>query len=188
LGYAASGKTFGRIGNRSTIAAPHGVFPAAGQEDRWIALAIHDDEDWTRLLEVLGKPAWASSAELKTAAGRLRQVDAIEKEIAAWTTRQPAEDLVARLRAARLDAALVEHMQDLLVDPQLVHRGHFQKLVHPVIGEHVVEANGMRFGDSPHQFTRPAPCLTADSETVYRELLGMARADFEELSAGGVLS
>jgi crotonobetainyl-CoA:carnitine CoA-transferase CaiB-like acyl-CoA transferase len=79
-------------------------------------------------------------------------------------------------------------MQDLLVDPQLVHRGHFQKLVHPVIGEHVVEANGMRFGDSPHQFTRPAPCLTADSETVYRELLGMARADFEELSAGGVLS
>jgi benzylsuccinate CoA-transferase BbsF subunit len=188
VGYAASGTTFGRIGNRSTAAAPHGVFPAAGDEDRWIALVIHDDADWSRLVEVLGKPTWATAAELRTTEGRLRQVDIIEKEIAAWTAPQKAEDLVARLRAAHLDAAVVENMQDLLHDPQLTHRGHFQKLVHPVVGEHVVEANGIRFSDSPHQFTRPAPCLTADSATVYCDLLGMPRPEFNELLAAGVLS
>lgn len=188
LGYAASGETFGRIGNRSAVSAPHGVFPAAGEEDRWIALAIHTDDDWTRLVDTMGKPTWAGSAELRTTAGRLRQVDMIEREIAAWTAPHKAEDLVARLRAAGLDAAVVEHMQDLLQDPQLAHRGHFQQLTHPVLGAHVIEANGIRFSASPHQFTRSAPCLTADSEAVYCDLLGMPRAEVAALIADGVLS
>jgi benzylsuccinate CoA-transferase BbsF subunit len=126
VGYAASGRTFGRIGNRSTIAVPHAVFPAAGEEDRWVALAIHNDDDWARLVEVLGQPAWASAADLKTAAGRLLHADAIEKEISAWTAAQTAEDLVARLRAALLDASVVEHMQDLLEDHNSRTAGTFR--------------------------------------------------------------
>ena len=188
LGFAATGESFGRIGNRSPVAAPHGVFPAAGEEDRWIALAVHGDDEWTRLVEVLGGPAWATANELKAAAGRLRNVDAIERALAEWTAPQPAADLVARLQAAGLDAAVVEHMQDVLRDPQLAHRGHFQRLTHPVLGEHVVEANGLRFSRSPHRFVRPGPCLAAHSELVCRDLLGMSQAEFDELAAAGVLT
>jgi len=46
----------------------------------------------------------------------------------------------------------------------------------------------MRFSDSPMRFTRPAPCLAADSATVYRELLGLSPAEVDALSAAGVLS
>jgi len=187
LGYSASAASFGRIGNRSPHATPHGVFPCAGA-DRWIAIAIHDDADWQRLVRAMAAPAWATAAELATLDGRLRQLDAIEQQLAAWTAPHDAEQLAAQLQAAGLDAAAVADMQDLLHDAQLAHRGHFVELEHPVIGRHVVESNGMRFSASPMQFTRPAPLLAGDSEVVYRDILGLSQAEYDELSAGGVLS
>ena len=73
-------------------------------------------------------------------------------------------------------------------DPQLAERGHFHELSHPVVGRHVVESNGLRFSSAPMQFTRPAPLLAGDSEEVYRELLGLSEAEFQELATGGVVS
>jgi len=187
LAHAATGATVGRMGNRSPHATPHGVFPCAGA-DRWVALAVHDDEDWRRLVVAMDAPAWASDAKLATLAGRLAAVDAIEAHLGAWTAPQDGTALAARLQAAGLDAAPVADMQDVLADPQLAHRGHFTELTHAVIGRCVVEAMGFRLSAAPMRFTRPAPRLAADSREVYCDLLGMDAAEFEDLSAAGVLS
>ena len=186
LGYAATGESFGRVGNRSPHAVPHGVFPCAG-DDRWIALAVHGDDDWQRLVRAMGSPAWAAAPQLATLEARRRDVDAVEQRVAEWTKPQPADALVAQLQAVGLDAATVEDMQELLNDPQLAHRGHFHELTHPVLGRYVVEANGMRFSEAPMQFTRPAPLLAGDSAEAYCDLLGLGKAEFEELVASGVI-
>lgn len=187
LGYEVGNTSFGRIGNRAPHAAPHGIFPCAG-EDRWIAIAAHDDGDWRRLVAAMGDPAWARDAALATLDGRLRQVDEIERQLAAWTSEQDAATLAAKLQAAGLDAAPVADMQDLLADPQLAHRRHFSELTHPVVGTYVVESMGLRLSAAPMQFTRPAPCLGADSRETYCGLLGMAESEYEELAAAGVLT
>lgn len=187
LGYEASGVTAGRAGNRAAHAAPHGVFPCAG-EDRWIAIAVHDDADWQRLVAAMGNPAWATAAALAATDGRLRHIDEIERQLAAWTAGQDAAALAAQLQAIGLDAAAVADMQDLLTDPQLEHRGHFTELQHPVVGRYVVEAMGLRLSAAPMQFTRPAPCLGADSKETYVGLLGMSEAEFDELLASGALT
>ncbi len=185
LAFQESGESFGRIGNRSLYAVPHGVFPVKGQ-DRWLALAVHSDADWRRLRAVMGEPDWAKSDALDRLEGRLRQQDSIEEQIAAWTTPQDGAALAARLQGAGLDAAAVADLQDVLADPQLAHRGHFQRLDHPILGEHRVESIGARFAAAPHRFERPAPCLGADSEHVYCDLLGMSAGEFAELRDAGV--
>jgi len=187
LAFQASGQSFGRVGNQSSGAVPHAVFPTRG-DDCWIALAVHSDDDWRRLRGVLGQPAWASSSDLDDMAGRVAARATIESRIAKWTAPRDGAELVRTLADAGLDAAQVADMQDVLADPQLVARQHFRKLVHPVLGEHVVEAIGARFASSPMVFDRPAPCLAADSEEVYVGLLGMAREEFDELSNADVLS
>lgn len=187
LGYEASGRTAGRDGNRAPHAAPHGVFPCAG-DDRWIAIAVHDDGDWRRLVTAMGDPAWAGEVSLATLAGRLAQVDTLERGIADWTAGQDAVILAERLQGVGLDAAAVADMQDLLADPQLAHRGHFSALEHPVIGRYLVEAMGFRLSASPTQFIRPAPCLGADSRETYCGLLGMSDAEYDELLASGALT
>ncbi|MFN8641740.1 MAG: CoA transferase [Candidatus Binatia bacterium] len=187
LAHQASGGTVGRAGNRSPHAAPHGVFPCAG-EDRWVAIAVHGDDDWRRLAQAMGSPAWAMAAELASLDGRLRRVDELERQLADWTRPQDAAALAAQLQAAGLDAAPVADMQDLLADPQLAHRGHFTELTHAVLGRYVVESMGLRFSAAPMRFTRPAPLLAADSAETYCGLLGMSEAEFQELVGAGVLS
>jgi crotonobetainyl-CoA:carnitine CoA-transferase CaiB-like acyl-CoA transferase len=189
LTYAATGEVLGRTGNRSRHAAPHGTFHCAAQgsdDDRWVAIAVHSDEDWQRFRRAIGDPSWAADARLATTAGRLAAVDVLERHIGAWTRTRTAEEVMTVLQAAGVDAGVVENFEDLTRDPQLAHRCHFREVVHPVIGKHLCETNGIRFSDSTAEIRRPAPCLGEHSEYVYRELLGMSAEEYAELEEEGV--
>jgi crotonobetainyl-CoA:carnitine CoA-transferase CaiB-like acyl-CoA transferase len=183
LGYSVTGESFARVGNRSRHAAPHGVFPCAG-DDRWIALAVHSDDDWQRLVRAMGAPAWATASELVTVQGRLDRIAMIEQRIAEWTSPQDAVALAAKLQSVGLDAAVVADMQDLLKDPQLAARGHFHELSHPVVGRHVVESYGLWSRPASRCSSRVRAAARRDSEEVYRELLGLSRAEVQ-LATGG---
>src|SRR5690606_33330227 len=53
LGAALEGKDPPQTGNGSQEAAPHGIYPCAG-EDSWIAVAVTTDEEWRQLAPLLG--------------------------------------------------------------------------------------------------------------------------------------
>lgn len=186
LACEATGKSGRRAGNRSDRTAPHGVFPAAG-EDSWIALAIHSDEDWSRLRAVVGDPLWCNSPEFDTAEARLRNVEVLEHAVAEWTASQPAEDLVRRLQKAGIDAAVVDGPYDVTRNAQLIARGHFQTTQHPAMGEHVVQSSGLRLSDSPHRLWKPASGLGEDAEYVFCDILRMPTDVIRELIREGAL-
>jgi crotonobetainyl-CoA:carnitine CoA-transferase CaiB-like acyl-CoA transferase len=48
LNYTVNGRVEQRVGNSDTAFAPHGVYPAAG-DDNWVAIVCRDDDDWRRL-------------------------------------------------------------------------------------------------------------------------------------------
>ncbi|HSS09802.1 MAG TPA: CoA transferase, partial [Acidimicrobiales bacterium] len=50
-------------------AAPHGVYPARGT-DRWIAIAVFNDAQWSGLVEALDRPEWTAHPRVSTQAGR----------------------------------------------------------------------------------------------------------------------
>ncbi len=89
MDFLMNGRDHGPIGNRDESMAPHGVFPAAG-EDKWIAIAIASDDEFAQLCEVLGAPALASSAKFARLLARLDNVEELEREIAARTSRTSA--------------------------------------------------------------------------------------------------
>jgi benzylsuccinate CoA-transferase BbsF subunit len=187
--YTATGEMLERIGNRSRHAAPHGAFRCAAKgddDDRWVAIAIHSDDDWQNFRRALGDPPWAAEARLATVAGRLAHVDELEEKVTTWTRTRSAEDVMMRLQAAGVEAGVVANFEDLVNDPQLAHRRHFREVEHRVIGKHLAETNGLRFSRTPEEIRRPAPCLGEHSEYVYRELLGMSAAEYDALKADGV--
>ena len=191
LTYSATGEALGRMGNRSRHAAPHGAFrcaPKDGDDDRWVAIAVHDDADWQRFRQAIGDPSWAADARYATSAGRLAHVDELEDHVAAWTRTRTAEDVMQTLQAAGVDAGVVQNFEDLINDPQLAHRRHFREVEHAAIGKHLCERGGTRFSATPEDIRMPAPCLGEHSEYVYRELLGMSADEYAALQADGVFS
>ncbi len=184
--FTATGEVLGRIGNRSRHAAPHGAFRSAAEgddDDRWVAIAVHSDEEWYRLRQVLGDPSWAADASFATVEGRLRNVDAIELRLEAWTRERPAAETARLLQQNGIESGVVANFADQLQDPQLAHRRHFREVEHRVIGKHLCETNAMRFSDTPEQIQRPAPCLGEHTEQICREILGMSAVEFESLRA-----
>jgi crotonobetainyl-CoA:carnitine CoA-transferase CaiB-like acyl-CoA transferase len=96
----------GRIGDRARHAVPHGVFrcaDAADGRERWIAIAIHDDADWRKLVVAMGDPAWATDASLAAVAGRLARIGEVECHVDGWTRTQEARPLAERLQQAGID-------------------------------------------------------------------------------------
>ena len=71
------------------MAAPQGVYPAAGDED-WLALAIATDDQWDTLRAELGNPEWASDPSLGTDAGRRAAHDELDERLTAWCASQDA--------------------------------------------------------------------------------------------------
>jgi crotonobetainyl-CoA:carnitine CoA-transferase CaiB-like acyl-CoA transferase len=175
--YTANGDILTRDGNRSRHAAPHGVFACAPEDgrDRWVAIAVHDDADWGRLVEAIGRPAWALDPALAGAAGRLARVAEVEAGLAEWTRSRTPSAVADRLQAAGLDAAPVADFADLHHDPQLAHRGHFRLVEHAVLGRHPAETHAIRFSDMEPAIESPAPRLGEHTEHVLSDLLGMPR-------------
>jgi crotonobetainyl-CoA:carnitine CoA-transferase CaiB-like acyl-CoA transferase len=178
---SVTGSPPGRLGNRSQEVAPHGAFRCAG-DDRWIAIAVWSDEEWRTLAELAG----ITDERFVTNAGRIEHVDDLERALEEWTQPQDRDALSEQLQGRGLEANPVQDLGDCYNDPQLAHRDHFQRLAHPVIGEHDYEALGFRLGGASPNFTRPGPTLGRDNEEVYKRILRLSDDEFDRLSEDGV--
>lgn len=173
------------LGNGHEAMSPHGVFPAAG-EDQWLALAVRDDTDWARLATVLGE-SWTSAAELGSLGGRRANEARITGAIGAWSIERDKHEAAGLLQAAGIPAYPVNDMRDVEHDPQLTARDHFWPIDHPELGTVAFDSPAYRLSALPVVHRRPAPLLGADNEDVYRRVLGLDEESFVALLAAGAL-
>ena len=184
---SANGESVARAGNRDEGAAPHGVYPCAG-DDAWIAIAVASDDEWQALVAAMGAPAWAREPRFATAAGRVAHQDDLDAQLAAWTRESGAYLLMALLQEAGVPAGVVQHLRELLQDPQLAHRRHFVPLDHAVLGVLPYERSGFRLSESPGGFDDSGPLLGEDNDLVLGEILGLSPAEIEQLIADEVIA
>lgn len=174
--YSANGEIVGRRGNRDdpagSHAAPHGVYPVRG-DDRWIAISAHSDTDWNALRTVMGEPSWTCDDRFSSLANRRQHEDALDELLAAWSADFDAHELMRRLQEAGVEAGVVQTAADLIVDPQLSHRGHFETLRHVHLGELAFERSGFRLSYSTAGYRSAGPNLGEHTEEVLREILGL---------------
>ena len=186
--YAHEGTLAARPGNRSLNAAPHGVFPAAG-DDRWIALAAQDDEQWRGLAGAIGQPGLAEDERFASFEARKEHEDELETLIGDWTAPQDRWELAERLQGLGIPAAAVEDLEDSVTrDPQLA--GHYQTKRQPAAPELeiLVDSEPIRFvGAGEHTLER-APGLGEHNEYVLREILGLSMEEFDQLVVDGIVN
>jgi benzylsuccinate CoA-transferase BbsF subunit len=189
LDYTVNGHNQGPQGNRSPEAAPHGVYPCAG-EDRWLALSAATDEQWNLLLAELGAGELATDPRFATGRERHRHHDELDAELGARTRQRDATELMTCLQERAVPAAVVQTYQDLIeTDPQLRHRGHFAVLDHPETGPSIYNAPPFTLHgvDEPVMRT-PAPLFGQHTREVCERLLGLDEAEIGRLVEEGVLA
>jgi crotonobetainyl-CoA:carnitine CoA-transferase CaiB-like acyl-CoA transferase len=186
LDYFVNDEVLHRRGNASPDHAPHAVYPAAG-EDRWIAIAVLDDDQWQGLCRALGRDDWANDAALANVRGRLDHHDDLDAVISEWTAAREVEDIESALQAEGVPVHRVSGSPDLWTDPQIDARGHFVDVEHPEYGTVPVENSRMAFSATPAHITRPGPVFGQDNEDILKNLLGYSEDEFIEMLTSGAL-
>jgi crotonobetainyl-CoA:carnitine CoA-transferase CaiB-like acyl-CoA transferase len=166
--------------------APHGVYPAAG-DDSWVAIACRDDDDWQRLGRVIDQP-WARDDTLAALADRLDRRHELDAQLGAWTRGYDRKALQDLLLAAGVPAAQVATPEDRIDnDPRTERWGLWPTVRHTELGETRVEGIPLHLSETDWAMTRGAPCLGEDNDFVYGTLLGLSEDERADLAARGVI-
>lgn len=181
MDYVFNQRCGGPKGNEHPLAmaAPHGVFPCAG-DDRWISIAVPDEAQWQQLTQAMGDPQWAGEEAFASLAQRLENIDLLHRRIAAWTAGFDDRALADQLQAHGVAAAPVLDVSDLLNDPHYRARGTFIEVQHPLgFGETIYGAYVKNSGYQPA--VAPGPVIGQDNDYVFKNLLGLSAARYQQL-------
>jgi benzylsuccinate CoA-transferase BbsF subunit len=186
LDYTVNGRVQGGMGNRDFEMAPHGIYPAAG-EDRWLALAVQTEQQWSALCSVMGKTSLTNDVRFATHEARRQHQDELDDIISAWTKTQDRFVLEEMLQARGVAAGAVRTVHEQAADPQLQHRKHFVPVEHATLGTVTVEGSRFRMSRTPAEVKRAAPTWGQDNQYVLEQILGYSEEKITELVAAEVL-
>jgi len=187
MDYAINGRVAGPKGNRHPLdaAAPHGVFPCAG-EDRWISIAVTTEQEWSALRAAMGDPAWAAAADFAGAAQRMQNIDALHERLAAWTRAFDDYELAHRLQRHGVAAAPVLNVADLLRDPHYRARATFIEVQHPLGFAETIYGAYVKTSRTEAD-VQPGPRMGRDNDLVFKQLLGLAEERYRQLIEAQVI-
>jgi crotonobetainyl-CoA:carnitine CoA-transferase CaiB-like acyl-CoA transferase len=162
--YSMNGVVRSREGNRQR-GYLQGVYPTS-IEDSWVALSVRDDDDWSRLVAVLGRPDLLDEKA---------DHDVFDEIVAGWTRVRTPAAIVETLQAHNIPAERVitgDQMYDSdYVGAQLDARGYYEELEHPITGPHRYPGWPFRITPGPDRHHRTAPpTLGQHNDEILRDL------------------
>ena len=163
-------ETFGSVlerrGNQGNPGVRQDIYRCAG-DDSWIAVTVRTDGEWDTLVALMGGP---------------------EVEPAQWFATQDAATVADRLAEAGIPAAVVISPSLVIENPQLAHRGFFERLTHPSTGRGLYPCPPFARPDGTGRWLhRTPPTLGQHTAEVLSELCGLTEADLERLAGEGVI-
>ncbi len=199
LEHTVNGKAATRTGNADQFLCPHAMYACdpGGDDstnpleapDPWIAIVCESEQHWQSLCEALagdGHPVPRDLVELGTTARLARSGD-VDAAIAGWAAARTPEQAQATLQAVGVPAHASQNSRACSTDPQLIHRGHWMEVEHPVHDRMIVEAPRLQLSATPHHITRSGPSLGEHNDMVLREVLGYDDDRVIELAAAGAI-
>ena len=193
LDYSANGRRWSRYGNRSPYqaAAPHGIYRTHG-DDRWIAIAAFDEEQWRSLVTALGHPESLRRDEFSTLARRISNQDALDVALGEAVVDLDGFALMSSLQDRGVPAGVCQTAEDRYEsDPQLSHLGWMVELDQTDLGRWPVKEHPVHLSETPTyiggRLDRSGPSYGEDTDAVLSGILDLHAADIAVLRQEGAL-
>jgi crotonobetainyl-CoA:carnitine CoA-transferase CaiB-like acyl-CoA transferase len=181
---AAAGQNLTRTSNDHPRMAPHGVYPAQG-DDRWVSIAVENDTAWHGFAGIM---QLATDRRFATEAARHENRVELDAIVAEWTAMRTAEEIETTLQAAGIAAHASWTAREITADLHLRARHAIIDVKEPdgreraAVGVPVRLSKGDDIGIS-----RGTPKLGEHEEYVYGELLGMSTVERQDLQEEQVI-
>ena len=169
------------LGNTSIDMAPHGCYQVQ-DEDRWVAFAVEDDAQWTRLRSTLNEP-WMEDATYATAAGRLAAASELDVRFSEWAKTKRLDEVEVIMRTAEVPCSRVVTGDDMAADERAHASGFFPAVSHPSAETRYYTGIPVLLRGQGRPATRRPPMLGEHTEQVLYELLSLTPSEVNILMA-----
>jgi benzylsuccinate CoA-transferase BbsF subunit len=186
LEYLINGREPEPQGNFSPDAAPHGAYRCKG-DDRWCAISIETQEDWRKFCEAAEHTEWASDARFAEPMSRVANRRELDTLVESWTALHTPHQVMVKLQRDGIAAGVVQTAEDLYRDPHLRERGFAREVYHPQIGWLTRAGPSVRLTQLRFSPSGAAHQAGDDNEAVCGELLGMSKAEIQDLTEREIL-
>ena len=175
-----------QLGNNYSLWCPYGTYKA---KDRYYTIGVGTEKHWTDFcLKVLEKPELTEDPRFAGQTERVQDRELVDAHINQWAGNLTAAEVVDKINAAGIPAAIVYDFADIEADENFtVHRQMIKKMHHPEMGEILYINNPLRFTESGQREPVPAAPLGAFNEEIYGKYLGLSPEEVTKLKESGTI-
>ena len=155
------------------------------QDGKIFVINVEEDQ-WQRLVELMGNPEWASLEIFKDRVARGQNYDALFPFLQEWAANWKVADLYRAAQERRICFAPVNAMADLFASAHLKAREFFTQISHQVAGPLTYPGAPFKVSEAGWAMHRPAPLLGQHNAEVYGKL-GLSQAELGKLRQQGVI-
>ncbi len=173
-----------RTGTTLTGIVPSNTYPTA--DGTHVVIGGNGDSIFKRLMSAIGRADMANDPALADNAGRALQVDAIDGAISAWTSTQPAVEVLRVMTEAQVPSGKIYTAADIVNDPQYLARDMLRTITLPDGTPLKVPGIVPRLSESPGDIGEPGPALGAHTDEVLRGI-GITDEQIARMRESGVI-
>jgi crotonobetainyl-CoA:carnitine CoA-transferase CaiB-like acyl-CoA transferase len=165
--YFDAGEAPGPAGHHHPLSSPYGRFRAA---DAYLNIAAGSQQIWERLCGAVGREDWNADERFADPLARLRNREALSRELEGELARATVAEWVERLNAAGVPCGPVYTLDQVFADPQVLAREMRVELPHPALGTFQTTGLPLKFSRTPTRIERRPPLLGEHTGEVLDEL------------------
>ena len=151
--------------------------------------SCHTQEEWEAAARALGHPEWNEDARFGALEARLTNQDALDALVnEATASRGPVRAHGGAAGRRGVPAGVCQNAEDRYeADPQLKHLNWLTEVDQSTIGRWPLKEFPVKFSETPPymggRLDRGGPNYAEDNDFVFREVLGLAAEEIEDLRA-----
>jgi formyl-CoA transferase len=184
--YEIAGHLRVRTGGVLPGVAPSNVYPTADASS--VLIAANADAVYRRLCAAMQRPEMADDPRYVDHSSRGANMEELDGEIAAWTSKLPSDELLANLAENGVPAGQIFTAREMLADAHYAARDMVVRV--DAADGTSVPTNGVvpKFGRTPGEIQRGGPSLGEHTAEVLRDVLGADDARVADLARRGIVT
>lgn len=163
--YSYGERIASRLGKR--LLYPWGIFEC---KDGLIFIVAVEEDQWERIVELMGNPEWASWEIFENVTERSKNQDVMKMYLDEWVKEWKVEELWHEAQSRRICFAPVFGMKQMSKQEQLRSRHFFVDVSHPKAGTIIQLGPPYQLREPWWQIRRPAPLLGEHTDEVLSAL------------------
>ena len=183
--YKISGKVPARIGNRSNVAAPRGIYKT--KDNKYVSLSASMQSMWEKLALTIGSSDLIKDPRFLTNSDRLNNQDDLDKPISKFIKKYSREEVLNIFSKEGITVGPVLDISEIIEHPYIQDREVLIDHYNKEYGNVLMHQAFPRLSKTPGKIRHSAPSLGGDTDLVLKEI-GISEKQIQMLRKNKIIN